>query len=166
MADENPYKTPAAVVLDPPQVHALAGRWQRLGAAMIDGIIGLIVALPIMYQLGIFDAIMTAKKVPYSVTLISAVFGFVVFLLIHGYLLKKNGQTVGKKIVGLRISDLQEGVPNFGRLITLRYLPISLVSIIPVVGQILPLVDILFIFRSDRRCVHDLLAGTKVVKLA
>ena len=30
-------------------------------------------------------------------------------------------------------------------------------------GQTLGLIDVLFIFRSDRRCVHDLIAGTKVV---
>ncbi len=28
---------------------------------------------------------------------------------------------------------------------------------------LLPLLDVLFIFRDDRRCLHDLLAGTKVV---
>lgn len=166
MTDENPYKTPTAPVLTPPRDHELADRGTRFGAALIDGIIGLVVALPFMYQLGIFDAITHAQKLPYSITLLSGLFGFIMFLLIHGYFLKKNGQTVGKKIVGVRISDLQDGVPAFGRLIGLRYLPISLVSVIPVIGQLSPLIDVLFIFRSDRRCVHDLLAGTKVVKLS
>jgi uncharacterized RDD family membrane protein YckC len=34
------------------------------------------------------------------------------------------------------------------------------------VNLILPLLDALFIFRQDRRCIHDLIAGTKVVQLA
>jgi uncharacterized RDD family membrane protein YckC len=36
---------------------------------------------------------------------------------------------------------------------------------IPVVNFILPLLDALFIFREDRRCIHDLIAGTKVIQL-
>jgi uncharacterized RDD family membrane protein YckC len=49
-------------------------------------------------------------------------------------------------------------------LILKRYLPISVVSVIPVVGPLLTLIDILFIFRSDRRCVHDLIADTQVLE--
>ena len=87
------------------------------------------------------------------------------FLLIHGYLLMKHGQTVGKWLTGIRIADLDGGIPSFGRVVGLRYLPTSVASVIPVVGSIYPLVDVLFIFRSDRRCIHDLLAGTQVVKV-
>ncbi len=32
-------------------------------------------------------------------------------------------------------------------------------------GSILMLTNVLFIFRSDRRCIHDLIADTKVVRL-
>lgn len=44
MTDENPYKTPTAPVLTPPQDQELADRGTRFGAALIDGIIGLVVA--------------------------------------------------------------------------------------------------------------------------
>jgi uncharacterized RDD family membrane protein YckC len=33
-------------------------------------------------------------------------------------------------------------------------------------GAILYLIDVLFIFRDNRRCLHDLLAGTKVIQSA
>ena len=36
---------------------------------------------------------------------------------------------------------------------------------VPVVGILLRLVDILAIFRPDRRCIHDHLAKTKVIDL-
>ena len=46
----------------------------------------------------------------------------------------------------------------------LRYLPVQLAGAIPLVGPIIGLVNILMIFRGDRRCGHDLIAGTRVVK--
>jgi hypothetical protein len=45
-----------------------------------------------------------------------------------------------------------------------RYLPVQVVGSIPVLGMFASLVDVLFIFRDDRRCVHDLIAGTQVTK--
>jgi uncharacterized RDD family membrane protein YckC len=36
----------------------------------------------------------------------------------------------------------------------------TLIGIIPFYG----LVDVLFIFREDKRCIHDLIAGTHVVQ--
>ena len=49
------------------------------------------------------------------------------------------------------------------KLLGLRYVLVMLVQAIPMIGQLLGLIDALFIFRGDRRCVHDLIAGTKVV---
>ena len=49
------------------------------------------------------------------------------------------------------------------RIVLLRGLPQWIVSAIPVVN-LLTLVDVLFIFGSARRCVHDYIAGTIVVK--
>ena len=115
-------------------------------------------------MLGHVDYVRRGQAVPLGLTLLSTALGFVFFIAVHGYWLKKNGQTIGKKILGIRIADLEGNVPRFGRLVALRYLPISLVTLIPGLGQLLPLVDVLFIFRSDRRCVHDLIAGTKVLR--
>jgi uncharacterized RDD family membrane protein YckC len=35
---------------------------------------------------------------------------------------------------------------------------------IPVVGQIFSFINILFIFTKEKRCIHDLVAKTKVVQ--
>ncbi len=77
------------------------------------------------------------------------------------YLLIVSGQTLGKKMMGIKIvmeNTKKNGgfVPN----VLLRVLVNSALGIVPFYG----LVDILFIFREDRRCIHDLIAGTIVVK--
>ena len=42
----------------------------------------------------------------------------------------------------------------------------GLISAIPCIGSIYAIVDICFILREDRRCVHDLLAQTCVVDIS
>lgn len=161
----NPYQAPKAVVADQaPGAGELAGLGQRLGAALIDLLIALVYAVPMFFIMGLGTYISQNTEPPIGLTLLSTVLGFVFFVLIHGYFLKKNGQTIGKKLLGIRITDLDDQVPPFGKLIALRYLPITLVTLIPFIGNLLVLVDVLFIFRSDRRCVHDLIAGTQVVR--
>ena len=46
-----------------------------------------------------------------------------------------------------------------------RMLPVSIASAIPIIGSFLVLIDTLMIFRSDRRCLHDLIAHTQVLKV-
>ena len=89
--------------------------------------------------------------------------GFVCFLLVNGYLLNRSGQTVAKRLLGLRIVDLNGNKPEFFRLAGLRYGVGQLAAMIPIVNMIYGLADALFIFREDRRCIHDLIAGTRVV---
>jgi hypothetical protein len=40
---------------------------------------------------------------------------------------------------------------------------VTIVSAVPVVGPVLVLADALWIFRADRRCLHDRIADTVVV---
>ena len=164
MSNENPYQPPQAELstessYDSPQ---LAGRGQRFGAALIDGLIGGAMAIPIILILGTWNYIKAGSQPPLSLTLLSGVLGFAAFILVHGHFLNAYGQTVGKRLVGIRIVKLNGDLPGFQTLIVARYLPITLVSMIPFAGGLFSLVDILFIFRQDRRCVHDLIAGTRV----
>ena len=88
----------------------------------------------------------------------------IIFMAINSYLLLTKGQTVGKWMLGIRIVDAaSNGAATAVKLLGLRYVLVLLVMAIPIIGQLLGLIDVLFIFRSDRRCVHDLIAGTKVV---
>ena len=89
--------------------------------------------------------------------------GFTVMVAIQGYPLAQSGQTWGKKLLKLKIVNLDGSQPDFLRLVGLRYGSTQLISLVPFVGGLYGLVDSLFIFREDRRCLHDLIAGTRVV---
>lgn len=166
MNQVNPFEPPKADLIAEGDFTepVLASPGQRLGAALIDALIGFCYGIPIMYALGTWSYVKRGAGAPLSLLLVSGLLGFVFFILVHGYFLKQNGQTVGKKLVGIRIADLESGIPAFGKIIGLRYLPISIVSLIPLVGNLLTLLDVLFVFRADRRCVHDLIAGTQVLR--
>jgi uncharacterized RDD family membrane protein YckC len=168
MEVENPYAAPKAELGDPETLardSELAERSKRFHAEIVDGIIALCLAIPMMYVLGIWAYLGRGEDPPEGLLLASAALGFLGFLLIHGYYLKTNGQTVGKKLAGIRIAALDGSVPDFATLVVRRYLPITLAAQVPVVGPYLTMVDVLFIFRGDRRCLHDLIAGTKVIKI-
>lgn len=92
-------------------------------------------------------------------------FPFIAFFALHGYLLSRYGQTIGKRILGIAIVTMDNRVPPFFQLITQRYLTQWFAGMIPVIGLLLRLVDVLAIFRPDRRCIHDHLAKTKVIDL-
>jgi uncharacterized RDD family membrane protein YckC len=168
MNEDNPYAPPKidlAGIDDAPPNAGLADRGTRFLSAFLDGCLGLCYGLPILYLVGYWPYLAATQEPPFSLTLAGSAISFVCFLVVHGYLLKTKGQTVGKLITGIRIADLDGYLPDFSKVILLRYLPISLAALIPVVGPYLSLVDVVFIFGSERRCVHDLLAGTKVVKV-
>jgi len=167
MTEDNPYAPPIPnlIFMDESAVKdRLADRLTRFTAAILDSIIAMVFGVPAAFLLGIWDYAIQGQNAPFLLVLIATALGFLWFLIVQGYLLKKYGQTVGKMLTRIRISDLEGNVPDFTKVILLRYLPISLASVVPVVGPFMSLLDVLFIFRSDRRCLHDLIAGTKVVR--
>lgn len=164
---QNPYQTPKSGLSGSESGQAqegeLATRGTRFLAALVDGIIGLLLAIPFWLTSGAWIYFRAERHLPYTYTLAAVVYGFIGFALIHYYFLNKRGQTVGKKLLNIRIIGIDDQHPGAMSILLKRYLPISLASLLPLIGSLLTLVDILFIFRKDRRCVHDLIAGTKVV---
>jgi len=91
--------------------------------------------------------------------------GFVGLLVYQIRLLAREGQSWGKKQMNIRIVRYDTGeIPGLGRLVGLRYFVNMLPEFIPFLGTIYRLVDFLLIFGEERRCLHDLIAGTKVVE--
>lgn len=89
--------------------------------------------------------------------------GFVLVGVVQIYMLVKYSQTIGKRICKIRIYNVQTGQPaDWVRTILLRIFVNGIGGALPCVGGLYSLVDICFIFREDRRCIHDLIAGTVV----
>lgn len=90
-------------------------------------------------------------------------------MLFQAVLIAVRGQNLGKLLVGVRVVRADTGGPaGFVRGVILRFsLPVTLLIVLNgffLLGFVFLLVDYAFMFREDRRCLHDLMAGTKVVK--
>jgi uncharacterized RDD family membrane protein YckC len=91
-----------------------------------------------------------------------ALLGLMIYNLV---LLTKQGQTIGKKWLGIRIVSHPDGQrAGFVKAVLLRGFVNGLIGAVPLLGMLYSLIDICFIFREDHRCVHDLIGGTHVVK--
>ena len=101
---------------------ALASLGKRLGGALIDGLILMVIAIPVTLL------IIWAGGMPYSASsrsrfwTIALIISFLIFFSIQSYLLHSRGQTIGKVIVKTKIVDLQGNKPDIETLISLRYL--------------------------------------------
>jgi len=149
----------AASGLDPTAA-ALAGRGVRLGAVLLDGVVGLLAMTPGMVAMFTLEG---DPDIPIAGVLLLGL-GVLSLMVYQVYLLTSSGQTIGKRAAGIRIVRHDDGSnPGFVRAVALRGLLPGLIGAIPYLGVIFSLVDILFIFGDERRCIHDLFAGTRVI---
>lgn len=163
--NSNPYASPNAQVSDIPfEGPELASFGLRFLGALIDGLIMMLLLVPLMFATGYISDIMSGIQPGLLDNLKIALLGFVVFLVVQGYFLNASGQTIGKKILGTKIVTMDNEKPEFLKLILMRYVTIHAISQIPILGGIFALVNYIFIFFGDQRqCLHDKFAGTKVV---
>lgn len=165
VAMTNIYETPQAELIEKEIVpEALASRWARLGAAMIDGvIIGLTVTMPVMYFTGAFTLITQGKQPSITYMLLLGLLSTAAFVVINGKSLVTSGQTIGKKIMAIKIVDLDGNLPGVKKNLLPRYAFSMLVQQIPLVGQYIGFADVLTIFGKKKACLHDMIGKTKVV---
>ena len=136
-----------------PGAAALAGRGARLLAAIVDGAITAVVVI-FAVMIGAFGPDL------FVILAVLAVAGLVIVQVI---LLTKDGQTLGKGALKIRIVKTSTGQNGgFVANVLLRLVVNGILwAFIPFYG----LVDTLFIFKEDRRCIHDFIAGTQVVNV-
>jgi len=136
-----------------------AARLDRLWAGLLDTIIHMVASTPLFMYFG-----MEALKDPtLLVTVVALAYGLIMILILQGYLLYHFGQTIGKNMMSIRIENLDGSKADLQKILLLRILPMSLCSVIPLVGQFfVGFVNPAFIFGKERRCLHDYIAKTKV----
>jgi uncharacterized RDD family membrane protein YckC len=146
----------------------LAKRGARLGAILLDSL----TVLPALVPFGIAGYLVRASAIdgrsapPGAGAFVAMGLGALVMLAVlvyQLYLLSTRGQTLGKRWMKIRIVKLDGSNPGFVGAVLLRGVVNGIISAIPYLGGLYALVDALFIFRDDRRCIHDLIAGTRVI---
>ena len=143
----------------------LADRIERLIAIILDSlIIGIPFSLIIFLFIGFDNYFNWVSQNIFIASVKIFPIGQLLFFIINVKFLLENGQTIGKKIVGIKITDLNGDIPSLINTYVLRTLVSGIIMIIPFIGRIYSLLDPLFIFRKDKRCIHDLIAETIVVK--
>lgn len=179
----NPYQAPLSTEAPPPQIDSgrpgdLADRWARLVAIIIDSMISLTIVL---FCVGVLELLPRYWSEQQS-WLEATVFGMLeisIHYLLNGYLLATRGQTIGKLILGIQIVNQETGkLISMTKMVLLRDLPITLPAVVTalftVLGEqdfgditilLLLIIDGLFIFTASRRCLHDRIANTKVIRI-
>jgi uncharacterized RDD family membrane protein YckC len=145
-------------------VHQPAGRGARLWAYLVDSaVLPLVSALPFFVVVASDQHPSGFNGIHFLRDLAIFLSGFLVLCFIQAVKLHKHGQTIGKEWARIRIVRVSDGCNGgFVTNVVLRdIVPGCSIRSIPVLGA---LTDYLFIFRADRRCIHDLIAGTRVVK--
>lgn len=148
---------PASPTVEGDGRYPLATRTQRFRAAIVDGFFYIIICF-------IFGVAEGASEESPEIGALLILFGLgigAIFLTIQLTLLFLSGQSIGKKVVGIRIMQMDGNPATSAQLFLLRGALMWLLNIIPFVY----LIDVLFIFQDSRRCMHDLIAGTKVVQV-
>jgi uncharacterized RDD family membrane protein YckC len=151
----------------------LASRLARLGARLIDSALvfgaavgGLVVANLVSPTEDEVDLAGVALQDARTAIASTAVLGGLLIFLLNVILLSVRGQSVGKWLLRIRIvRDPDNERVGFLRGFLLRDGVTLLIKLVPFVGTIYVWINGLFIFNAERRCLHDFIAGTRVVQV-
>lgn len=165
-SDFNPYQAPEAPVAgvrftaQSDDDTILAARFTRLAAAILDGIIYM-GPFFLAFALIMADPEMNEEVVGFL--FLMGMGWFLVAFVLNLVFLARDGQTMGKKGLKIRIVRVDGGQATLGRIFALRMLVPGLLGAVPFLGNVFGLLNVLFIFSPERRCLHDYFADTKVV---
>ena len=153
----------------------LAGPWTRFVASLIDGIF----INTVLFVSGFVGATLGAASVGkiedevteaeffqilqqfFLVYGISIACGVLITAIIFTIMMMNSGQTIGKKLCGIRVVDAStRQIPAFAQGVLIRSWLKNVMYFVP----LLALVDILMIFGDENQCLHDKMANTIVIK--
>jgi uncharacterized RDD family membrane protein YckC len=155
--DYNPYAPPTAADDVPEsagdEYQILAERGTRWWARFVDQLLTILAALP-----AVFGFVSEANGIGAGLLLFP-----LGFLCYQWYLVATTGQTLAKKWMGIKIVKMDGSRVDFVSGVLLREWLLLGASAIPYIGGFIGLVDAVMIFNQERRCLHDQIAGTKVI---
>ena len=169
--DQNPYANSGmAAPMSEPINLRLADLGKRFLGALVDGGIGIVFVGP-GYAMMVVGSIMAEQNknlLPFVfIGLALTLLGGIALIATQIYLLATRSQTIGKYFLKTQIVDFNTGVrSDFVQCFLLRSLLNGVIGAVPCLGAIYAIVDICFIFREDKRCIHDLLAKTCVIDIS
>lgn len=162
----NPYQPPSpgvGYVMDlgsPPNAMNLADVGTRLVGAILDGLLYLPALIP-----GVIVAGFESGEELSPLAIAVLVLGMLGLAVVQCTMIATSGQSIAKKILKIRIVR-QDGSPvNFVHGVVLRSWLMAFLTNVPFFGAIIALVDALMIFGNERRCLHDRIASTDVIKV-
>jgi uncharacterized RDD family membrane protein YckC len=182
------YAPPTALATRPKAASGvLASRWRRLAGTCVDA------PFEYAFQRGFAMALHGAGLDPFpwppsrrpdasAPSPLLLVLCTLVPAAVQWTLIARSGQSLGKKAVGTIIVTMDGRTAGLVRGVLLRSVPLLVLAVVSVVldtffpdatyerivrvaVSALIVLDPLFIFRSDRRCIHDHIAGTRVVRV-
>lgn len=166
MSTSNPYAPPRGAIQDIAVGDGLelGGRAVRLAAALADAVIGFVMTyLPALIVLASMGAFGGVEQDDSAFLMAGLVFfcGLVAWALITAMLVARTGQTMGKRLLEIRVVRSDGSPASLGRIFWLRNFVNALLGVIPPYW----IIDHLLIFGERRQCIHDLIADTIVVKV-
>lgn len=130
-----------------------AGFWVRLGANMLDGFI---ISLPItIIFLILFGFESNLGELMNN--LIYGIYGLVLPIVWYGF-------TVGKKLVNIQIVKMDGSIPTVGTMLMRNFVAGFVYVLTLGIGFIVS--AFMIGLREDKRSLHDLIAGTQVVRVS
>ncbi|MBJ6764256.1 RDD family protein [Myxococcaceae bacterium JPH2] len=138
--------------------HQLAERGARFSANLIDQIV---VYAPLLV-LGILGGMFGDEESASVGLILLGILGTLGALVLQCVRVHQSGQSIGKRMMRIKVVRMDGSRADTARIIVLR-------NVIPtLVGSfcsVLSIVDPMFIFGNERRCLHDLMADTIVVNV-
>jgi len=155
---QNPHLDPSNIDIE------AATRWSRLAARLLDYVLWFAPLAFILFP---------------CLGPILALLGWLALLIVQIWMLVTRAQTLGKKALDIYIMRADGNIPHVGWLLMREFVIPVIAGVLQaggamnhnpmgealiLLGALLWLIDVLFIFGPTRRCLHDRMAGTHVVK--
>jgi uncharacterized RDD family membrane protein YckC len=161
---------------------SLAERGARLLAATLDELILLAISLPMIIgampamvalvggavggeaDVESLDTMSVLRAMVSGPGATITVLALIAWCIITAWLVATNGQSIGKRLVGIKVVRADGSRASFARIFLLRNVVNGLPNLLPYVGWLYQLIDPLLIYQESRQCLHDKIADTIVVR--